>query len=328
MLAKSNSHALSTSPRSPLGDHPVVTYLAQLAPKSQTGMLHWLNAIALSVSDNSQDAQTFQWGVMRYQHVMAVRHLLMQKVEDRSYSPATANLILSALRGVLKECWRLKLMTAEDYQRAIDFKNIKYVALPAGRSLSQSEVTALWQICFDGSAIGIRDVALLTILRSGVRREEAVDIDLKDLDLETGALNVLWGKGRKSRTTYLIPDAIPDVDRWIKLRGNQPGPMLLPFRKGGKIEFRRMSAQSVWDVLEKRALQAGVAYFTPHDFRRTFVTDLYEAGIDTPTIQELVGHANPATTMRYDRRGEETKRAAVDRLYTPKEKAQNLGGAS
>jgi integrase len=319
MLANSNSRVLSKSSHVALGDHPVVTYIAQLTPKSQKKMLHWLDAIALMVSSDSQDAQAFPWESLRYQHVIAIRHLLLKKVEDRSYSPATANLILSALRGVLKECWRLKLTTAEDYQRAIDFKNIKYVAIPSGRSLSQSEVTALWQVCSDGTALGVRDVALLTVLRSGVRREEAVDINLEDLDLTTGALNILWGKGNKSRTTYLIPDAIPSVDRWVKLRGNEPGPLLLPFRKGGKVEFRRMSPQSVWDILQKRAEQANVSYFTPHDFRRTFVTDLYEAGIDTPTIQELVGHANPATTMGYDRRGEETKRSAVDRLYSPKE---------
>lgn len=319
MLASSHSHLPVRSGTHPLGDHPVVTYLAQLTPASQKGMLHWLNTIALLISDDLHDAQTFNWSAIRYQHSMMIRHTLVQKVEAADYSPATANLMLAALRGVLKECWRLKLMSAEDYQRAIDFKTIQYTAIPAGRSLTEAEISALWKVCVDDcTPIGSRDVALFTILRAGIRREEAVDVNLEDVNLETGALNVLWGKGRKSRTTYLSPDAIPYLRQWIDLRGNQSGPLLLPFRKGGKIQMRRMSAQTVWDVLAKRAEQADVDYFTPHDLRRTFVTDLYDAGVDTHTIQQLVGHANPATTMGYDRRGEHTKRAAVERLYIPK----------
>ena len=321
MLASSQSHDLSRASTHSLSEHPVVTYLAQLTPASQRGMLHWLNTIALLVSDDLHDAQTFNWSSLRYPHCMMIRNQLVQKVEAQAYSPATANLILSALCGTLRECWRLKMISAEDYRRAIDFKQIKYTSLPAGRSLSPAEVNALWQVCLDDSSkIGVRDVALLAILRAGVRREEVVDVDLKDCDRADGTLNILWGKGRKSRVTYIPPDAMPFIEAWIALRGDQPGPLLLPFRKGGKIEFRRMSAQTVWDVLAKRGEQAGVAYFTPHDLRRTFVTDLYEAGVDTHTIQELAGHANPATTMGYDRRGESTKRDAVRLLYIPKQK--------
>ncbi|MGW6500259.1 tyrosine-type recombinase/integrase [Nonomuraea angiospora] len=56
----------------------------------------------------------------------------------------------------------------------------------------------------------------------------------------------------------------------------------------------------------------------PHDhFRRTFIGELLDAGVDLATAQALVGHASPATTARYDRRPERTRRAAVDKLGTP-----------
>lgn len=321
MLIHQGSEALSAVNTQTLNCHPVVTYLAQLVPASQKGMLHWLNAIALMISKETQDAQAFDWGSLRYSHCIVIRNQLVKKVDADEYAPATANLILSALKGVLKECWRLQLMTAEDYQRAIDFKQIKFTAIPAGRSLSESEVNALWQVCMiDPTSIGVRDVALLAILRTGVRRDEVTNLDLKDLDRETGALKIRWGKGRKSRITYVAPGSLEHIERWLKLRGMKSGPLLLPFRKGGKVEFRRISAQTVWDILAKRGAEARLEYFTPHDLRRTFVTDLYEAGVDTPTIQGLVGHANPSTTMAYDRRGEETKRKAVERLYIPRKK--------
>jgi len=82
------------------------------------------------------------WAALRYQHTAAVR---ARPAADCSV--ATANRLLSALRGVLREAWRLGYMSAEDYQRAIDIANIKGEAIPAGRELSQDELMALVQTC-------------------------------------------------------------------------------------------------------------------------------------------------------------------------------------
>ncbi|PSB44439.1 integrase [Cyanosarcina cf. burmensis CCALA 770] len=75
--------------------------------------------------------------------------------------------------------------------------------------------------------------------------------------------------------------------------------------------------QAVLYLLQKRAKEAGVASFSPHDFRRTFAGDLLDAGIDLVTVQKLMGHSSPDTTSRYCRRSEETKRRAVQTLKIP-----------
>ena len=79
----------------------------------------------------------------------------------------------------------------------------------------------------------------------------------------------------------------------------------------------RMSDQSVYNVTKRRALQAGVKKCSPHDFRRPFVTQLLRKDKDLLTVQRLAGHANPATTQRYDRRPTETYRLATEVLHLP-----------
>ena len=78
-----------------------------------------------------------------------------------------------------------------------------------------------------------------------------------------------------------------------------------------------MTDQAVLDILRARGKEAAIASFSPHDLRRTFISNLLDAGADISTVQKLAGHSSPVTTAKYDRRGEETKRLAVERLSIP-----------
>ena len=125
------------------------------------------------------------------------------------------------------------------------------------------------------------------------------------------------GKGDKDRTTYLDDGAAAALLNWLAVRGEHKGTIFHPLRKGGKIEMRSMSDQAVLDIMHERGNQAQVADFSPHDFRRTFISNLLDTGADISTVQKLAGHASPVTTTRYDRRGEAAKRKAVRGLHTP-----------
>jgi integrase len=141
-----------------------------------------------------------------------------------------------------------------------------------------------------------------------------VGLHCQDFDPITGALRVRGGKGGKNRTVYLPTSAKKLVAQWLKVRGVRNGPLLYPVSRGKRIVRRRMTDQAVLYLLQKRATEAGVKSFSPHDCRRTFISDLLDAGVDLVTVSQLAGHSSPLTTARYDRRGEEAKRKAVELL--------------
>lgn len=296
-----------------LDRNPYAVFLGRLAPGSRRAMAHGLEMVARLLSGGSQTASTLDWSQVRYQHVAAVREALAGR-----FKPATVNRSLSGIRGTLQEAWRLGLITGDDYQRAVDVQNVKATVLLRGRALSAGELRTLFDTCSDGSVIGARDAALLAILYGGgLRRAEAVGLDLIDYDGATGALTVRHGKGRKQRIAYLPSGGVASVEGWVLVRGAEAGPLLCPVLKGSRIVLRRMSAQAVLNIIRARAEQAGVSACSPHDMRRSCVSDLLEAGADIATVAKLVGHANVQTTARYDRRGEATKKKAADLLYVP-----------
>ncbi len=292
--------------------HPAKVFLASLSTGSRRTMRQALDVVAGLLTGERCDAETLDWSRLRYQHTAAIRSTLTER-----YAPATANKMLSALRGVLRECWRLGDMKAEHYQRAVDLDAVKGERLPRGRALTMGEVTALFH-ALDATSAGARDAAMMALLYgAGLRRSEIVALNREDYDPETGALTIRSGKGNKDRLVYATNGAQDAMNGWLQHRGDHSGPLFWPVNKGGSVEQRRMSDQAVLLVLRKRAKQASVPRFSPHDLRRTFISHLLERGADLSVVQRLAGHSQVTTTARYDRRGEEAKRKAIELLQVP-----------
>jgi len=228
--------------------------------------------------------------------------------------------MLAALRGVLREAWRLGQMTAEDYHRAADLPAVRGSTLPRGRALTAGELRALFAAVAEDArpATRARDAALLAVLYgAGVRRAEAVALDVADYDPESGALTIRRGKGNKARVMYATNGVGDALAAWLAVRGREPGPLFVPVDKAGRIALRRLTPESVFDRLAALAKRAGISRFSPHDMRRSFISDLLDNGADLAVVQAMAGHANPATTARYDRRGEHAKRRAAGLLVVP-----------
>jgi site-specific recombinase XerD len=85
-------------------------------------------------------------------------------------------------------------------------------------------------------------------------------------------------------------------------------------RHGAGPTMKRITRKGVDHALEALRKRAQVADFDPHDLRRSFGTLLLESDADLLMVQQLMGHANPATTAIYDRRGEVGKRKAAEKM--------------
>ena len=309
-----HQNELSTRESVHLDQNPAAVYLASQAPTGRRSQQQALNTIAGMLSGGTADCFNLEWAGLRYQHTAAIRARLSEL-----YSSATANKMLVALRRVLKECWRLGLMTAEDYQRAADLQAVTGETIPAGRSVTTGEMLALMNDCMnDPSPAGARDAAIITLMYStGLRRDELVSLDISNLDPESGRL-VITGKRKKQRTAYLLKGAYDAMSDWLVVRGMDSGPIFVAITKGGRLQLgREMTSQAIYNMLSKRAKAAGVKEFSPHDLRRTFVSDLLDAGADIATVAKMAGHSNIQTTARYDRRPEQAKQKAAELLQVP-----------
>jgi integrase len=101
------------------------------------------------------------------------------------------------------------------------------------------------------------------------------------------------------------------IKDWLTVRGDNPGALFVPVRRHGERAGMQLSTQAIYNILRKRAEQAGVQAVSPHDLRRTLITHLLARGVDLVTVSRIAGHASVTTTAHYDRRGEEAKHEAI-----------------
>ncbi len=293
-------------------DHnPAAVYLASLSTGSRRAMHQALRVVANLVAPRST-IENFPWASVRFQHVAAVRSHLLD-----SYSPASGNKILAALRGTLKAAFALGQLDGTAYTQAVSIKAIRGDRVIKGRALSQEELRLMFATCDTTTPAGARDAALLALTYgSGLRRHEVVGLSAENFNRCSGTI-VVRGKGSKERQAYITNGSRTALETWLAVRGNEPGPLFKPVNKAGVIENRRMSDQAVYWILQRLAVEAKIQRFSPHDLRRTFIGDLLDAGVDISTVQQLAAHSSITTTSRYDRRPERTRRRAAEMLHVP-----------
>ena len=168
------------------------------------------------------------------------------------------------------------------------------------RFLSQEQAERLMDAPDVTKPTGLRDQALLEVIYgAGLRVSEASNLRVTDLNLSTREIRVR-GKGSKERVVLVGETAKNALSLYLRdgrprLAGKGSRMTLFLNRFGGRLSQRSIQ-EKVRKYSVKAALPSGVH---THTLRHSYATHLLEGGADLRVVQELMGHASPATTQIY-----------------------------
>jgi integrase/recombinase XerD len=221
-------------------------------------------------------------------------YLTMRRNNDK-IDPRTAAKAVSALRsffrfamdeGLVKDNPAFLLESPKRKARLPEVMDIKIVE----ELLSKVDTS---------TPLGMRDKCLFELIYSaGLRVSEAVGLNIKDIDIDSGTAKVK-GKGNKERITLFGASAAEKLTEYLrdvrpKLAGKAKKSNALFIGRNGK----RLSRKGIWKNYAKSAAIAGTSSHL-HTLRHSFATGLLKGGADLRTVQALLGHADLSTTQIY-----------------------------
>lgn len=234
-----------------------------------------------------------------------LRDLLFEKRNRRgeTLSKRTQNIYLIPIRSFLKFCIKREL--ADDILSPEKIELIKVEPTDAS-GLSLEELDRLrFSQGSKNTFIEARDRAIIEMLFStGLRISELCGLNRENVNLTTREFTVI-GKGRKVRTVYMTGSAVELLTDYVEKREDNWAPLFVnartrpdEFETNG--ESRRLTRTAIEIMVRDRGRRAGITKpVTPHKLRHTFATTLLRNGADLRSVQELLGHANIATTQIY-----------------------------
>ncbi len=173
------------------------------------------------------------------------------------------------------------------------------------KDLSEADVEALLASPDTGTALGMRDQAMLEVLYAcGLRVSELMNLSMNEINLNAGWLQIM-GKGDKVRLVPLGEVAMDVLSDYLTIARPQlaiqkngrtsPCPAVFLTQQGGY-----MTRQNFWYAIKRYAVQAGIeTEISPHTLRHAFATHLLNHGADLRSVQMLLGHSDLSTTQIY-----------------------------
>ncbi|MCR4442260.1 MAG: site-specific tyrosine recombinase XerD [Peptococcaceae bacterium] len=227
-------------------------------------------------------------------------------------SPATIARQVASLRGFFRFLYLENVIESDP---SVNLETPK-LAQKLPRVLSVEEVDMLLQEPVDANPVSVRDKAMLELLyATGMRVSELVNLDLKQLNLEMSFVRCR-GKGDKERIVPLGSCAA----RWVREYLDYGRPKLLR-DPGVEAVFlssrgRRLTRQGFWKIIKLHARRKGInREIGPHTLRHSFATHLLANGADLRSVQELLGHADVATTQIYTHLTKNRLKEVYDRTH-------------
>jgi integrase/recombinase XerD len=216
--------------------------------------------------------------------------------EHRPASPATIHRKSACLRSFYRHLRREGLRDSDPTASLSAPRRSR--KLP--QVLTRGEVERLLSQPRGGDPQALRDRALLELMyASGLRASEAIGLDVTDIDLDERMLRAR-GKGSKERIVPVGQAALKAVRAYLErgraalVKNRSETHLFVNFRGG------QLTRQGLYKIVRRHALTAGLAdRMSPHTLRHTFATHLLAGGCDLRSVQEMLGHADVATTQLY-----------------------------
>jgi integrase/recombinase XerD len=219
-----------------------------------------------------------------------------ERGKGKTVAPATVQRKVACLRSFYRHLRREEIL---DQDPTAELRAPRSAhKLP--QVLSRAEVKRLLEAPRGTEPRDLRDRALLELMYAcGLRASEAIGLEVAELDLEDGVLRA-HGKGSKERLVPVGRQAVSAVRAYVergrpKLVGDRAETRLFVNSRG-----HGLTRQGLYKIVQRHAASAGLAgRMSPHTLRHTFATHLLAGGCDLRSVQEMLGHADIATTQIY-----------------------------
>jgi integrase/recombinase XerD len=217
--------------------------------------------------------------IKREPEISVIKDYLLAK-QARGQSSQTTNLHLQAIKYFYREIMRSS--TQVDIRFAKTASKLPVI-------LSRAEIERII------ASIDNKKHRLLIALSygAGFRISEAVNLRIKDVDVEGLTIHIKGAKGHKDRISIIAEKLRPELNELMSLRDKND--YVFASNRGGRLDER--SAQKIFEkAIQKTGIKKDATF---HSLRHSFATHLLENGVDVRYVQELLGHANIRTTQIY-----------------------------
>ncbi len=216
--------------------------------------------------------------------------------DGRSMSLTTINYHLIALRSFLTYLTKREIPSLAPER--IELASTKR---PQVAFLEADEIARLVNAADGDTQADKRDRAIMLLLFSGgLRVSELVGLNRDHVNLDRSEFTVR-GKGQKDRPVFLTDVARDALAEYLSTRDDDETALFTNYKgKKQQAETSRLTPRTIQRIIERYRIKAGITKkVTPHTLRHSFATDLLTHGADLRSVQEMLGHANVATTQVY-----------------------------
>lgn len=247
----------------------------------------------------------------------------LRTLESEGLAPASRSSYINAFRVFGRWLFEKKFLTenpalALPYPKSTGVRNVK--------TITDAEIITAIEACDrfrNRQRAALTKALLSTLVYTGIRRGECINLRLNDVDLSEASLTIREGKGKRTRVVYVPEEGLTPLKDWITVRGSCDHTYLWALNRRQRVGY-----EGITTLLQDVAHLAGIpsANLLPHPLRRAAALRMHTAGVPLSSIMEVLGHTSLLVTQKYILNSPQTQRDAARKAVPPALNAKK-GGA-